>query len=157
MLFRSLCCGRTFLSAGLVDEARVEARRMLEALRPWVQRGMPVIGLEPSCLFSLRDEFTVLLPESGALAGKAVLFEEFLAAEQDAGRLKLDLMPLDRPVLLHGHCHQKAFGTMAAVEKAIRLVPGVKLQTVESSCCGDRKSTRLNSSHMSESRMPSSA
>ena len=65
---RPLCCGRTFLSAGLVDEARVEAQRMLAALAPWVARGMPIIGLEPSCLFTLRDEYGVLLPGTEALA-----------------------------------------------------------------------------------------
>jgi Fe-S oxidoreductase len=133
---RPLCCGRTFLSAGLVDEARVEARRLLEALGPWLSRSLPVIGLEPSCLFTLKDEYGVLLPGTEALARCAVLFEEFLAKEHDAGRLKLPLKPLPRKVLLHGHCHQKAFGAMPAVEKAIRLVPGVELQTVESSCCG---------------------
>jgi FAD/FMN-containing dehydrogenase/Fe-S oxidoreductase len=133
---RPLCCGRTFLSAGLVEEAKTEARRMLAALAPWVSHGIPVIGLEPSCLFSLRDEFSVLLPGTEALAKHAVLFEEFLAAESDAGRLNLKLKPIGGKALLHGHCHQKAFGTMGAVEKTLRLVPGLQVQTVESSCCG---------------------
>ncbi|OGA70122.1 MAG: lactate dehydrogenase, partial [Betaproteobacteria bacterium RIFCSPLOWO2_12_FULL_67_28] len=134
----SLCCGRTLLSAGLVDEAKTEARRMLAALQPFVARGVPIVGLEPSCLFSLRDEFTVMLPgaETGALAKYAVLLEEFLSAEADAGRLRLPLKPLAAPALLHGHCHQKAFGAMGAAERALRLIPELKLSVIESSCCG---------------------
>jgi FAD/FMN-containing dehydrogenase/Fe-S oxidoreductase len=133
---RPLCCGRTFLSAGLVDEAKVEARRTLEALAPWVARGVPVIGLEPSCLFSFRDEFTVMLPGAKALAENSFLFEEFLAREADAGRLSLDLKRMEKTALLHGHCHQKAFGAMPAVGKVLGLVPGLKVETVETSCCG---------------------
>ncbi|MGB7540749.1 MAG: FAD-binding and (Fe-S)-binding domain-containing protein, partial [Burkholderiales bacterium] len=90
---RPLCCGRTFLSAGMVDEAKSEAQRMLVALRPFVERGIPVVGLEPSCLLTLRDEFKSLLPgsETEKLSGLALLFEEFLAREQAAGRLSLKL------------------------------------------------------------------
>jgi len=135
---RPLCCGRTFLATGLVEEARVEATRTLEALAPWVERGIPVVGLEPSCLFGLRDEFTVLLPgeRSAALAQNAVLLEEYLVREAEAGRLALKLKPIANDALVHGHCHQKAFGAMGAVEGALRLVPGLKVATVESSCCG---------------------
>jgi Fe-S oxidoreductase len=133
---RPLCCGRTFLSAGLVEEAKTEARRTMAALAPWVALGIPVIGLEPSCLYTLRDEYGVLLPGTEELARHAVLFEEFLAAEADAGRLKLKLKSIGAQALLHGHCHQKAFGAMPAVERVLKLVPGLQVQTVESSCCG---------------------
>jgi len=136
---RPLCCGRTFLASGLVDEARSEARRTVEALRPYVERGLPVIGLEPSCLYSLRDEFKAMLPGTAteALALRAVLFEEFLAAEHQAGRLNLKLNSLpQKKALLHGHCHQKAFGAMSQVAQVLALVPDLKVETVESSCCG---------------------
>ena len=133
---RPLCCGRTFLSAGLVDQAKREARRMLDALAPWVERGVPILGLEPSCLFSLRDEFRVMLPGTEALAKGALLFEEFLATESAAGRLALKLKPVATEALLHGHCHQKAFGAMAAVEKVLALVPELHVTPIESSCCG---------------------
>jgi FAD/FMN-containing dehydrogenase/Fe-S oxidoreductase len=136
---RPLCCGRTFLASGMVDEARAEARRTIAALQPYVERGLPIIGLEPSCLYTLRDEFKSLLPGAAAdaLAQRAVLFEEFLAAEHQAGRLKLELRALpQKKALLHGHCHQKAFGAMSAVEQVLRLVPELKVETVESSCCG---------------------
>jgi FAD/FMN-containing dehydrogenase/Fe-S oxidoreductase len=129
---RGLCCGRTFLSVGLVDEAKHEARKMLDALSPYVSKGLPIVGLEPSCLFSLRDEFGVMLPGTQALAKNAFLFEEFLA--RNPGRLKFREMKAH--VLLHGHCHQKAFDAMPAVEKVLGLVPGLKASTVQTSCCG---------------------
>jgi FAD/FMN-containing dehydrogenase/Fe-S oxidoreductase len=136
---RPLCCGRTFLAVGMVNEARAEARRTVDALAPYAARGVPVVGLEPSCLLTLRDEFRVVLPgdATATLAGHALLLEEFLAREADAGRLKLKLDPLPQArALLHGHCHQKAFGAMPAVERTLRLVPGLEVETVESSCCG---------------------
>ena len=135
---RPLCCGRTFLAAGLVEEAKKEVQRTLDALRPFVDSGLPIIGLEPSCLFSMRDEFESMLPGGAtrALAKQAMLFEEFLAQEADAGRLKLALKPVAKKALLHGHCHQKAFAAMGAVEKTLRLVPDLEVSTVESSCCG---------------------
>ena len=136
---RPLCCGRTFLAAGLVEEAKREAGRMIATLAPYVERGVPVVGLEPSCLLGLRDEFLYLHPdgEAAELALKAFLFEEFLAAEHAAGRLQLDLAPLSqKQALLHGHCHQKAFALMADVERVLKLVPGLQVEPIESSCCG---------------------
>jgi len=135
---RPLCCGRTFLAAGLVDEARREARRLIDACLPHAEQGTAIVGLEPSCLFGLRDEIPAMLPGAAAqtLADHAMLFEEFLAAEADAGRLLLDLRDTPAKVLLHGHCHQKAFDAMGAVEKTLRLVPGLEVETVQSSCCG---------------------
>ncbi len=136
---RPLCCGRTYLSAGLVEAARAEAKRMLEALLPFATRGVPVVGLEPSCLFGLRDEFLSMLPgeDSALLSRHAKLFEEFLAEEAEAGRLNLPLASKGpRKALLHGHCHQKAFAAMGAVEKVLALVPELETDTVQSSCCG---------------------
>jgi len=129
---RPLCCGRTFLSVGNVDQAKVEAQRVIEALGSWAARGIPVIGLEPSCLFTFRDEYPVLFAGTEMLAKNSFLFEEFLALEP--GELKLK--PLGREVLLHGHCHQKAFDVMPAVEKVLRMIPDLRLNTVQSSCCG---------------------
>ncbi|MGB8265529.1 MAG: heterodisulfide reductase-related iron-sulfur binding cluster, partial [Candidatus Velthaea sp.] len=115
------------------------AQRTLAALRPFVARGVPVVGLEPSCLLTLRDEFVSLLPgdEARALANAALLFEEFVAREADAGRwqLALDALP-QRLAYLHGHCHQKAFGAMPAIVRTLRLVPGLEVKTIASSCCG---------------------
>jgi len=136
---RPLCCGRTFLAAGLVDEARVEAQRMMEAVLPFVQAGVPIVGLEPSCLFTLKDEFKSILPGADAdlIAENALLFEEFIAREIDAGTFKLALKSSpQRKALLHGHCHQKAFAAMGAVEKTLSIVPDLNVEIVESSCCG---------------------
>ncbi len=147
---RPLCCGRTFLAAGMVEEAKSEARRMLAALKPYVERGVPVVGLEPSCLLTLRDEFKAMLPggDTDALARQALLFEEFLARERAAGRLALKFKPLpEKRALLHGHCHQKAFGIMPAVQQALSLVPGLQVETVESSCCGMAGSFGYEAAH----------
>ncbi len=147
---RPLCCGRTYLAVGLVDEAKAEARRMIETLKPFVERGVPVIGLEPACLFSLRDEFLSLQPgaDAAAVALNALLFEEFLAREADAGRLKLKLKALpQKKALLHGHCHQKAFGVMPALGRALKLVPQLEVEVIESSCCGMAGSFGFEAEH----------
>jgi Fe-S oxidoreductase len=135
---RPLCCGRTFLSAGLVEEARTEVRRLLAAAVPLAARGVPVIGLEPSCLLTLRDELGAMLPgsEANLLASRAVLFEEFLAGEAAAGRIPDSIAEREGKVLLHGHCHQKAFGAMDAVRGAFALCKGLSVEAVDSSCCG---------------------
>jgi Fe-S oxidoreductase len=136
---RPLCCGRTFLAAGLVDEARIEAQRMIEALASHVAAGTPIVGLEPSCLLTLRDEFPALLPgaPTTALAAQAQLFEEFVDTERAAGRFQLTLKAMpNETVLLHGHCHQKAFGTIGAAVKALQLIPDLTVETFDSTCCG---------------------
>lgn len=135
---RPLCCGRTFLSVGLVEEARVEAKRMLQALLPLARLGMPIIGLEPSCLLTLRDELLALLPGEDAtlISSQALLLEEFLAKEAETDRLDLPLQPLAAKAYLHGHCHQKAFGALGAVETVLGLVPDLDVTTIQSSCCG---------------------
>ena len=135
---RPLCCGRTFLSIGKVEEARHEAERTLAALSPYVEKGMPVIGLEPSCLFSFRDEIPSLIKTGTAhkVAGQAILFEEFLAREAAAGKLRLKLTSTKRRAYLHGHCHQKSFDTMSSVEATLKLIPDLEVETIESSCCG---------------------
>jgi FAD/FMN-containing dehydrogenase/Fe-S oxidoreductase len=136
---RPLCCGRTFLTAGLVEEARCEATRVLDALNPHVAAGTPIVGLEPSCLLTLRDEFPALLPGAAtkALAARAQLLEEFIESERDAGRFQLALTPMNgRTALLHGHCHQKAFATVGAAVKALQLIPGLTVGTFEATCCG---------------------
>jgi Fe-S oxidoreductase len=136
---RPLCCGRSFLSAGLVEEARGEASRMVNALAPHVQAGTPIVGLEPSCLLTLRDEFPAILPGAvtTALAERAQLLEEFIESERAAGRFQLALGSMEgRTALLHGHCHQKAFATVGAAVKALQLIPGLTVDTFDSTCCG---------------------
>jgi FAD/FMN-containing dehydrogenase/Fe-S oxidoreductase len=135
---RPLCCGRTYLAVGNVEAAKAEMTRSLAALEPFFARGVPLVGLEPSCLFSFRDEALAMLPgaQSKRAAAHALLFEEFIAREAKAGRFKLNLKSATAKTLLHGHCHQKAFGAMGAVEETLRLIPDLQLEKIESSCCG---------------------
>jgi Fe-S oxidoreductase len=135
---RPLCCGRTFLSAGLVDEARSELDRLVAAFAPFAARGVPIVGLEPSCLLTLRDELASLRKDNDAKAvgAHALTFEEFLVREAEAGRLQLPLGTVAEKAVVHGHCHQKSFGAFKPVEQVLRLVPGLKVETIESSCCG---------------------
>ena len=136
---RPLCCGRTFLAAGLVDEAKREARRLLDTLMPFVARGVSIVGLEPSCLLSMRDEFLQYGygDEARELSAAAFLFEEFLVREKGAGRFDLALHSLDAPrAWVHGHCHQKAFDAFRPVLTVLGWIPGLDVKPIESSCCG---------------------
>jgi Fe-S oxidoreductase len=135
---RPLCCGRTFLSVGAVDEARAEAERTLAALNPYIEQGIPVVGLEPSCILSFRDEIPALVASEAArkLASLAVTFEEFLAREHKAGRVDLKLKSTPQRALVHGHCHQKSFEAFSPVQAVLKLVPDLNVETIESSCCG---------------------
>lgn len=135
---RPLCCGRTFLASGLVDEAAFEARRLIDALLPFAKKGIPIVGLEPSCLLTLRDEIPRLLPGENAelIADQARMFEEYITETAEADRLQLALKAPASKILLHGHCHQKAMGIMSSVEKTLGLIPDIETETVETSCCG---------------------
>jgi FAD/FMN-containing dehydrogenase/Fe-S oxidoreductase len=152
---RPLCCGRTFLAAGLVEQAKAEARRTLDALQPYLDRGVAVVGLEPSCLLSMRDEFLTYGYGEAAqqLARHAYLFEEFLVREQRAGRLRLPLRALDATgALVHGHCHQKAFDALTPVQTVLGWIPGLKVATIETSCCGMAGSFGYEIEHVAASR-----
>jgi FAD/FMN-containing dehydrogenase/Fe-S oxidoreductase len=133
-----LCCGRTFLAAGMVEAARSKLGALIAALAPLARAGIAIVGLEPACLLTLRDEALVMgLGEAARdVAGQAVLFEEFVARETRAGRFTLELEPAGAPILLHGHCHQKAFDACGCVLEVLRLIPGAKPELIESSCCG---------------------
>jgi FAD/FMN-containing dehydrogenase/Fe-S oxidoreductase len=129
-----VCCGRPMLSEGLVDAARENARRNLDLLTPLVDRGVPLVGLEPSCILTMRDDYQKLLPNDERvekLAEATRLFEEAL--------LELDAeLPLrdGSPVLLHGHCHQKALVGTKPTEEVLALAPGTEVTVVDSGCCG---------------------
>lgn len=135
---RPLCCGRTFLSAGLVDEAKVEAQRLVDALLPYAEKGIPIIGLEPSCLLTLRDELPALLPgkDTELLAQHARMLEEYIADQEDNPQFQLALKSPAPKVMLHGHCHQKAMGVMSSIEKTLSRLPDTEVEVIETSCCG---------------------
>ncbi len=136
---RPLCCGRTFLSAGMVDDARQEARRSIAVLAPLVAAGARVVGLEPSCLLTFRDEISALsLGAEAAQVGAATfLVEEVLDADLAQGRVTVPLRDQGgRVAHIHGHCHQKAHDAFAPAERLLRRVPGLDVKVIESSCCG---------------------
>ncbi|MCE1170370.1 MAG: (Fe-S)-binding protein [Azovibrio sp.] len=152
---RALCCGRTYLSNGLVEEARAEARRVLAAVRPALEAGIPVVGLEPACLYALKDDFySLALGEDVArLAKQCYMFEEFLMREKERRGFDLPLKPLDLPkALLHGHCHQKAFGATKSLRKVLGWIPGFEFELVEASCCGMGGSFGYEAEHDEMSR-----
>ena len=129
-----------------------KAGELMAALWPFAEKGIPIVGLEPSCLLTLRDEFLVmnLGPQAQAISEQAMLFEEFLAREAAAGQLealKARLQATDQAILLHGHCHQKAFGAISPVMDVLKLIPGAKPELIESSCCGMAGSFGYEASH----------
>jgi Fe-S oxidoreductase len=151
---RPLCCGRTYLSAGMIEEARAELRRTLRALRRWHAAGAVIVGLEPSCLFTFRDELEALLPaaERDGLSVPVHHLAEFLLAERRAGRRELAFRPLRRRVLVHGHCHEKAFGLFAAILETLELLPEARIEPIQSSCCGMAGAFGYEAEHRTISR-----
>lgn len=153
---RPLCCGRTFLAQGLVVAARAEAERTLAAVLPHAEAGRWIVGLEPSCLLTLREEYKALGLGEAALkvAKQALLFEEFIARESGAkaGHAVFRAVETAAPLLVHGHCHQKAAGAMKSMRKALKLVPGLSFEFIEASCCGMAGSFGLEAEHEAVSR-----
>ncbi|MFC0710145.1 (Fe-S)-binding protein [Azorhizophilus paspali] len=136
---RALCCGRTYLAQGMIDQARDEVRRLVRALLPHVQAGRTVVGLEASCVLGLRDDAQAYgLGETvEQVARHTLLFEEFLARESTAKRLDLPLKALaGSETLVHGHCHQKAVGAMKSMRRVLKLIPDHEFTLIESGCCG---------------------
>jgi len=130
------CCGRPLISKGMLEEARAHAAWNVERLAPYAARGVAVVGLEPSCLLTLRDESVDLLrtEEARAVAGASLLLEEFLLRERERG-LELPFRPAGRRALLHGHCHQKALVGTAPTVAVLRWA-GFEVSEVDSGCCG---------------------
>jgi FAD/FMN-containing dehydrogenase/Fe-S oxidoreductase len=148
----ALCCGRTYLASGMVDQAKAKASELIAALLPFAEKGIAIVGLEPSCLLTLRDETLVMgLGEAAVTVSRqALLLEEFLAREDEEGQLELlksRLQPIAQPILLHGHCHQKAFGAVSPIIDVLKLIPGAKPELIESSCCGMAGSFGYEASH----------
>lgn len=130
---KALDCGRTLLAIGAVDEARKEAERIIKATKTFVTAGVPVIGLEPSSIYTFRDEFLGLCPgpDAQALAKLTYSFEEYMVNFP-----KLPLRPLKQPIYVHGHCHQKAHGAMSPVLDLLQRIPEADVTLIDSGCCG---------------------
>ena len=149
---RPLCCGRTYISAGMLDHARAELRRTIGCLAPLARQGLPIVGLEPSCLLTLRDEALHLCPGDDArtVAEHAFLVDEFLAAQNGAPIVRSPTPA--NPAHIHGHCHQKAAGTASATGDALAALTGTTGQLIESSCCGMAGSFGYTAKHLRTSR-----
>ena len=136
---RPLCCGRTYLSAGMLTKAKEEARRTVTALKPFVDAGMPIVGLEPSCLFTLKDEFPSMLEGVTVkhLADRVMMFEQFLSGEGAKGFSELPLaIGSGQKAFVHGHCHQKAFNAHGAVHQVLSKIDGLEVEAIPAGCCG---------------------
>jgi FAD/FMN-containing dehydrogenase/Fe-S oxidoreductase len=135
---RPFCCGRTLLEAGLVEEARAEARRLIAAAAPFLERGVQLVGLEPACILTMRDEFATILYSDGAdrLAASAKLFEEVMSDEKAVKTLTPKLHPIEAEALMFSHCHQRAFGMAEQAKKVAGIVPGLTVREGDITCCG---------------------
>jgi FAD/FMN-containing dehydrogenase/Fe-S oxidoreductase len=149
LLVPKACCGRPMISKGLAEEARACASRNVEVLKPYVDRGIPVVGCEPSCLLTLRDEYPDLLQGEGVqrLALNSFLIEEFLDHLQASGNLSLKTIPTGRKVLLHGHCHQKAHIGTGALNRCLQRLGGFEVVEIDSGCCGMAGSFGFEAEH----------
>ena len=150
-----VCCGRPMISKGFLEQARDNARQNIEALLPYAEKGIPIIGIEPSCILTLRDDYRDLVPGQGSqrLADSVYMLEEFLASRARAGDLDLEFNSVTRKLLLHGHCHQKALIGTAATREVLSLPAGFEVEEVASGCCGMAGSFGYEKEHYEVSRI----
>jgi len=131
------CCGRPMISKGMLNQAKENAAWNIEKLAPYAEKRVPIVGLEPSCLLTLRDEYPEFVGTEAArkVAENSFLFEEFIIREQKEKRLMLPSNSGGKKVLLHGHCHQKALVGTAPTTAMLKAV-GYEVSEVDSGCCG---------------------
>jgi FAD/FMN-containing dehydrogenase/Fe-S oxidoreductase len=146
------CCGRASISKGLLDQAREMAADMAGRLAPYAERGVPIVGCEPSCLLTLREEHLALLPDDPrvlAVAGQARLVDDLVLEAIDDGSLRLNpASPVSgRRIVFHGHCHQKALAGTAATVELLRRVPGAEVVELDAGCCGMAGSFGFEAEH----------
>src|SRR3990172_11745691 len=137
LLVEKRCCCRPMISKGMLTQAKENAAWNVDKLFPYAEKGTPIVGLEPSCLLTLRDEYPEFIRTNAAkkLAENSFLLEEFAQREQAAGRLTINGSGNGRKVLLHGHCHQKALVGTAPIVAMLKAA-GFEVSEVDSGCCG---------------------
>ncbi|HXH13055.1 MAG TPA: anaerobic glycerol-3-phosphate dehydrogenase subunit C [Alphaproteobacteria bacterium] len=154
MLVEKKCCGRPMISKGMLEEARANAIYNVNLLAPYVEQGIPIVGCEPSCLLTLRDEYPDLVSDKrvDTVAANSFMIEEFLAQLHGRGELQLPFKETKRTLLLHGHCHQKALIGTGPSLTVLRLPPGFEVEEVNSGCCGMAGSFGFEQEHYELSR-----
>ncbi len=138
VLPKKRCCGRPFISRGMLDEAKACAEFNVAQLYPYASSGMAIVGCEPSCILTFRDEYPDLLDDDRArvVAERTFLLEEYLETIAKDGESALKLRPAQAPLLLHGHCHMKALAGLEATTRFLKMIPEAKVEVVDSGCCG---------------------
>ena len=132
------CCGRPMISKGLLKQAQEQAGDNIARLYDYAARGIPIVGCEPSCLLTLRDEYPEFIGDhrARAVAENAFLIDEFLVNAHAAGRLDLQFSGLEKQILFHGHCHQKALVGTSAALSVLTMPPGYRAELINAGCCG---------------------
>jgi Fe-S oxidoreductase len=150
------CCGRASISKGLLDQAQRMARAMVDRLAPEAERGTPIVGVEPSCLLTLRDEYLALLPDDArvpVVAERTRLVADLLVEAIDAGDLALGDSPASgRRIVFHGHCHEKAGVGTEASRALLERIPGAEVSELDAGCCGMAGSFGFEAEHYDVSR-----
>ncbi len=133
-----VCCGRPLISKGFLRQARAHAQKNVDVLAPYVEKGWPIIGLEPSCVLSFRDDYLDLVddPRARLVADQVYMLEEYLVKLARENRLDLKFTRTPRRILVHGHCHQKALVGTAATLEVINMPPFFEATEIASGCCG---------------------
>jgi Fe-S oxidoreductase len=140
-LASNACCGRALISKGLLDAARESQATLLAQLAPAALKGIPIVGCEPSCVFTLKDELPALARgDAGAVAvaRQARMVDDLLSEAIDDGHLVLDpnAPASGRRILFHGHCHQKASSATAGSISLLQRIPGASVDVLDAGCCG---------------------
>ncbi|MGD0073373.1 MAG: FAD-linked oxidase C-terminal domain-containing protein [Candidatus Binataceae bacterium] len=146
-----LCCGRPLFDRGMLDLAKRGLARIVDVLTPFVEREVFVVGLEPSCLLTFRDELPRLMPRDSrvrALSDRALMLDEFLVREAPAFMPQ----PIAGRAIIHGHCHQKAIAGLAGELKLLGQIPGLALTELDAGCCGMAGAFGYDDDHFEVSR-----
>jgi Fe-S oxidoreductase len=147
-----VCCGRPSLSKGLLDRARRSAEALVDRLRPFAERGVQIVGCEPSCVLMVRDEYRRLLPSSPAatlVAAQVRPLSELLGEAVRDGSLPLEppASLAGREILFHAHCHERAGGLAPATRELLECIPGARVSQLDAGCCGMAGSFGFESEH----------
>ena len=143
------CCGRTYIGKGMLRQAKKLAERLVDQFYPLAREGLPIVGIEPSCLLTIKDELRDLVggPKARQVVDAAMTIDEFLAQHIEGGQWPLSMVEKPMSMKVHGHCHQKAIVGMAPTMKVLKQLPGCDVSLISSGCCGMAGSFGYESEH----------